>query len=73
MKWFTNTWQFSLLFSSTSSHFHPLQVENCDSNLRLVVGEGDNVKSGLRGLKQIVSVPATRKDSVVILTLKVRR
>ena len=26
------------------SHFHPLQVENCDSNSRLVVGEGDNGK-----------------------------
>ena len=25
-----------------SSHLHPLQVENCDSNSRLVVGEDDN-------------------------------
>ena len=37
-------------FSPTSSHLHPLEVENCDSNSRLVVGEDDNVKSGLKGL-----------------------
>ena len=38
-------------FSPTSNHLHPLQVENCDSNSRLVVDEDDNVKSGLKGLK----------------------
>ena len=38
-------------FSPTSSHLHPLQVENCDSNSRLVVDGDDNVKSGLKGLK----------------------
>ena len=31
-------------FSPTSSHFRPLQVENCDSNSRLVVDEDDNGK-----------------------------
>ena len=31
-------------FSPTSSHFHPLQVENCDSNSRLAVDEDDNGK-----------------------------
>ena len=31
-------------FSPTSNHFHPLQVENCDSNSRLVVDEDDNGK-----------------------------
>ena len=31
-------------FSSTSSRLHPLQVENCDSNSRLVVDEDDNGK-----------------------------
>ena len=31
-------------FPPTSSHFHPLQVENCDSNSRLVVEEDDNGK-----------------------------
>ena len=37
-------------FSPTSNHLHPLQVENCDNNSRLVVDEDDNVKSGLKGL-----------------------
>ena len=37
-------------FSPTSNHLHPLKVENCDSNSRLVVDEDDNVKSGLKGL-----------------------
>ena len=31
-------------FSPTSTHFHPLQVENCDSNSRLVVDEDENGK-----------------------------
>ena len=31
-------------FSPTSTHLHPLQVENCDSNSRLVVDENDNGK-----------------------------
>ena len=30
--------------SLTLSHLHPLQVENCDSNSRLVVDEDDNGK-----------------------------
>ena len=38
-------------FSPTSNHLHSLQVENCDSNSRLVVDEDDNVKSDLKGLK----------------------
>ena len=37
-------------FSPTSNHLHPPQVENCDSNSRLVVDQDDNVKSGLKGL-----------------------
>ena len=37
-------------FSTNANHLHPLQVENCDSNSRLVVDEDDNVKSGLKGL-----------------------
>ena len=31
-------------FQTTSYHLHPLQVENCDSNSRLVVNEDDNGK-----------------------------
>ena len=49
--WFTNALQFSLILSPTSNHLHPLQVENCDRNSRLVVDEDDNVKSGLIRLK----------------------
>ena len=30
-------------FSPTSNHLHSLQVENCDSNSRLVVDEGDMI------------------------------
>ena len=33
-----------LYFSTTSNHLHPLQVENCDSNSRLLVDEDDNAK-----------------------------
>ena len=32
-------------FKTTSNHLHPLQVENCDSNSRLVVDEDENGKS----------------------------
>ena len=31
-------------FSTTLNHLHILQVENCDSNSRLVVDEDDNGK-----------------------------
>ena len=37
--------------SSTSSHLHPLQVENCDSNSRLVVDEDENDKFRLEKVK----------------------
>ena len=36
--------------SPSSSHLHPLQVENCDGNLRLVVDEMTVVNSALKGL-----------------------
>ena len=38
-------------FSSTSSHLHPLQVENCGSNSRLVVDEDDYGKVRLERVK----------------------
>ena len=38
-------------FQPTSSHLHPLQVENCDSNSRLVVDEDDNGKFRLQRVK----------------------
>ena len=37
-------------FSPISNHIHPLQIENCDSNSRLVVDEDDMEKSGLKEL-----------------------
>ena len=39
-------------FSPTSNHLHPLQVENCGSNFRLVVDEMTMINSGSKGLKQ---------------------
>ena len=41
-----------LNFSPTSNHLHPLQVENCDSNSRLVVDEDDNGIFGLERVKR---------------------
>ena len=38
--------------STTSNHLHPLQVENCDSNSRLVVDEDDKGKFRLERVKQ---------------------
>ena len=38
-------------FSLTSNQLHPLQVENCDSNSRLVVDEDDNGKFRLERVK----------------------
>ena len=38
-------------FSPTSNHLHPLQVENCDGNLRLVVDENDSGKFRLEKVK----------------------
>ena len=38
-------------FLPTSGHLHPLQVENCDSNSRLVVDEDDNRKFRLERVK----------------------
>ena len=37
-------------FSPTSSYLHPLQVENCDSNSRLVVDKDDYGKQNNRPL-----------------------
>ena len=43
-----------IYFSATSNHLHPLQVENCDSNSRLVVDEDDNVKDRLERVKNSI-------------------
>ena len=39
------------IFSPTANNLHPLQVENCDSNSRLVVDEDDYGKFGLERVK----------------------
>ena len=44
-------------FSPTSNHFHPLQVENCDSNSRLVVDEDDDGKFRLERVKENDRLP----------------
>ena len=44
MKLFYQYMAIFFTFSLTSNHLHPLQVENCDRNSRLVVDEDDNGK-----------------------------
>ena len=44
MKLFYKYMGFFFNFSPTSNHLHSLQVENCDSNSRLVVDEDANGK-----------------------------
>ena len=47
-------YQYLLIFFNfppTSNHLYPLQVENCDSNSRLVVDEDDNGKLRLEKVK----------------------
>ena len=40
--------------SPSSSHLYPLQVENCESNSRLVVDEDDNGKFRHKGLTRVI-------------------
>ena len=56
-------------FSHTSNHFHPLQVENCDSNSRLVVDEDDNGKLRLQRVKLelLTQFPASNDEKYLIL------
>ena len=49
MKLFYEYIYFNL--SPTSNHLHPLHVENCDSNSRLVVDKDDNGKFRLESVK----------------------
>ena len=41
----------NITFAPISSHLHPLQVENCDSNSRLVMDADDNGKFKLERVK----------------------
>ena len=47
--------------SSTFSHLYPLQVENCDSNSRLVVDEDDNSKFRLERVKRVEVMLTTKQ------------
>ena len=51
MKLFCEYMVISFNLSPTSNHLHPLQVENCDSNSRLVVDEDDNGKFRLQRVR----------------------
>ena len=42
-------------FSPTLSFPYPLQVENCDSNSRLVVDEDENGKFRLERVNQVIN------------------
>ena len=53
-------------FSPTSSHLHPLQVENCDSNSRLVVDEDDNGKFRLERVNKVNKLKTRDKKMVKI-------
>ena len=54
-------------FKTTSNHFHSLQVENCDSNSRLVVDEDDNGKFRLERVKTTVVVISSERVNVPVL------
>ena len=57
-------------FSPTSNHLHPLQVENCDSNSRLVVYEDDNGKFRLERVNTGNFCSVKFVDIVIILDRK---
>ena len=54
----------------TSSHFHALQVENCDSNSRLVVDEDDNRKSRFERVKALKYCVESMESKGVFFNLK---
>ena len=45
----------SLNFSPTSNHLHPLKVDNCDSDVRLVVDEDDGGKFRLERVNNVMN------------------
>ena len=60
--------------SLTSNHLHPLQVENCDSNSRLVVDEDDNDKFRLERVKHPHSLRLIRRlinISIVMMMIEI--
>ena len=67
-------YQYMAIFfnlSPTSNHLHPLQVENYDSNSRLVVDVDDNGKFRDERVKQHKG--AVQNQNAVLPTLQVSR
>ena len=64
MKLFYKYMAIFLNFSPISSELYPLQVENCDSNSRLVVDEDDNGKFRPERVNQI-KISRRRKLHIV--------
>ena len=59
MKLFYKYMAIFFKLSPSLSHSHPLQVENCDSNSRLVVDEDDNGKPRLERIKLDIDILLT--------------
>ena len=57
-----------LNISPTSNHLHPLQVENCDSNSRLVVDEDDNGKCRSERANPIWNIVVIRKKGIAFFS-----
>ena len=55
--------------SPTSSHLHPLQVENCDSNSRHVVDEDDNGEFRLEKVNSYIAQRTVNLGNVGIMAL----
>ena len=58
------------IFSLTSSHHRPLQVENCNSNLRLVVDEDDNGKFRPERVNSLAYINVYISHKTVFVILK---
>ena len=65
---FNNSNIYLFHLSPTLCHLHPLQVENCDSNFRLVVD--NNGKSGLKRVKGLNFRQLYRREYNNIVSLE---
>ena len=57
-------------FPSTPNHLHPLQVENCDSNSRLVVDKDDHGKFRLERGNIINFLSSLELNMEILLNLQ---
>ena len=55
-----------MAFKFISSHLHPLQVENCNSNSRLVVDEDANGELKIERVKRACTAIMTHKSAIYI-------